>query len=72
MINEDNEACINLANNPQVSPKAKHIDIRFHFLRRHIDESIILQSIPSKENPADSLTKPLTPATFVKHKKSIG
>ena len=31
-IFEDNTGCISLANNPMTTGKAKHIDVRYHFI----------------------------------------
>jgi len=49
---------IYLAKNQVYHARMKHIDVRFHFLRKILDEGDIkLQKIHTKENPADILTK---------------
>jgi hypothetical protein len=56
----DNQGAIALANNPVSHSRAKHIDIRHHFVREAIQDKIIwVQYIPTAEMTADSLTKAL-------------
>ena len=47
--------------------RAKHIAIRFHFLRQHVEnKEVVLKYVPSADNVADILTKPLPRAAFRK------
>ena len=56
----DNQSAIALAKNPVSHARAKHIDIRHHFVREAIQDQIIwVQYIPTAEMTADSLTKAL-------------
>jgi len=56
----DNQSAIALAKNPVSHARAKHIDIRHHFIRDAVQNEIIwLQYIPTEEMTADSLTKAL-------------
>ena len=56
----DNQGAIALAKNPVSHSRAKHIDIRHHFVREAIQDQIIwVQYIPTAEMTADSLTKAL-------------
>ena len=56
----DNQSAIALAKNPVSHARAKHIDIRHHFIREAIQDKIIwVQYIPTTEMTADSLTKAL-------------
>ena len=56
----DNQSAITLAKNPVSHVRAKHIDIRHHFVREAIQDQIIwVQYIPTAEMTADSLTKAL-------------
>jgi hypothetical protein len=56
----DNTSAIRLAENPMMTGKSKHIAIRYHFVRDLvIGNKIMIKHIPSEENVADILTKPL-------------
>ena len=57
----DNQSAIQLARNPVSHTRAKHIDIRHHFVREAIQDKIIwVQYVPTEEMTADSLTKALS------------
>jgi hypothetical protein len=57
-ISVDNSSCIALAKNPEAHDRTKHIDIQFHFLRRHVLlRRIKLVQCPTAEMVADVLTK---------------
>ena len=65
----DNDGAISLANNLLSSARTKHIDVRFHFIRESTRSKMILvESIPTKEQCADILTKALTDAIFKEHR----
>ena len=56
----DNQSTIALAKNPVAHARAKHIDLRHHFVWEAIQDKIIwVQYIPTTEMTADSLTKAL-------------
>jgi hypothetical protein len=56
----DSQSAIALAKNPVSHARAKHIDLRHHFVREAIEDKIIwVQYIPTAEMTADSLTKAL-------------
>ena len=56
----DNMGAIHLSKNPKDHARTKHIDIRFHFIRDMLESGdIILNYIESRENVADTFTKPL-------------
>ena len=56
----DSQSALALAKNPVSHARAKHIDLRHHFVREAIQDKIIwLQYIPTAEMTADSLTKAL-------------
>lgn len=57
-ILSDSQGCIALAKDPVLHARAKHIDLRHHFLRERVrDQSILLHYIPDPDNIADALTK---------------
>lgn len=67
LINEDNQGAIALARNPVAHSRTKHIDIRFHFLRKAQEEGIVnIVYCPTSEMVADVLTKPIPRGQFEK------
>ena len=62
----DSQSAIYLAKYQVHHARTKHIDVRYHFVREIVGEGeIILQKIPTKDNPADMLTKVVGVAKFV-------
>jgi hypothetical protein len=56
----DNQSAIKLAQNLEFHNRSKHIDVRYHFTRTLIEEKEIEVSfVPTTEQAADILTKPL-------------
>jgi hypothetical protein len=56
---------MNLATNARFSQKTKHINIRYYFIRDHINtKEINLKHIPTGEIIANILTKPLPRPAF--------
>eukprot|EP00253_Pinus_taeda_P023262 PITA_23262 len=61
----DNTSAIGISKNPVMHSKTKHIPIKYHFLREQVlKQKIKLEYVPSKEQVADILTKPLPRETF--------
>ena len=70
-IKEDNQGAI--ARDPVKHTRAKHIDIRFHFLRDIIKRGDIqLEYCVTEDMSADALTKPVTKNKFVKCRNEMG
>jgi hypothetical protein len=62
----DNQSAIALAKNDVFHQRTKHIDIRYHFIRQHVNEGrIIIKWIDTKKQQADILTKKLNNTSFV-------
>ena len=62
---EDNQSAIAIAKNDGYQSRAKHIDIRHHFVREQVKEkSIDLRYIETKQQLADFLTKPISTKQF--------
>ena len=56
----DNTSAISLAKNPVHHQRTKHIDVRHHFLRDHVQKKDIkVDPIPTYLQLADIFTKPL-------------
>ena len=59
-IHVDNQSAIKLAKNAEFHKRTKHIDVRYHYTRELIEKKMLeLKYIPSEEQAADGLTKPL-------------
>jgi hypothetical protein len=69
---EDNSGAIELATVPKMRPRTKHINIKYHHFREHVDRGdITIHAIKSEDQPADILTKALGRVLFRKHRKWI-
>ncbi|GJT79377.1 retrovirus-related pol polyprotein from transposon TNT 1-94 [Tanacetum coccineum] len=61
----DNKGAIDLSKNSVQHSRTKHIKIRHHFLRDNVQKGhISIEKVPSVENIADILTKPLKRESF--------
>jgi hypothetical protein len=73
IINCDNTSAINIFKNPVHHSRTKHIDIRHHFLRDLVESKVVsLSFIPTENQLADILTKPLDGGKFASLRKAIG
>jgi hypothetical protein len=73
VIHCDNQSALKCAKNPVYHAQTKHIGIQHHFVREQVTTSEIqVQFIPTKDQPADMLTKPLPRVKFEEHKISLG
>ena len=58
-VHMDNKSAISTTTNQGYTPRVKHIDLRVHFVRDHIEQGEIqLKHISSAMQLADYLTKP--------------
>ena len=72
-IHADNQGCIALSRNPVSHSRAKHIDIRHHFIRERVEnKEVDLKFCPTKNMVADILTKALPRETFERFRGAIG
>lgn len=61
----DNTAAIAMARSTDGTSRAKHIDLRYHFIRDHIEHGAIsIKHVRSADQLADYMTKPLATQTF--------
>jgi hypothetical protein len=73
IINYDNTSAINIFKNPVQHSRTKHIDIRHHFLRDLVESEVVsLSLIPTENQLAGILTKPLDGGRFESLRKAIG
>ena len=71
-IFEDNNGAISMASTPKMSPRTKHIGIKYHFVKQYFgndnlrDSLFQLEKIDTHEQKADIFTKGLDVETFKK------
>ena len=59
-IYTDNQSAMCISKNDTNHQRAKHIDIKHHFIRDHVkDGSMLITWVPTSQQTADILTKPL-------------
>ena len=69
----DNTSAINLTKNPIQHSRTKHIDIRHHFLRDHVEKGdCVFEFIESSKQLADIFTKPLPKESFFYIRSELG
>jgi len=69
----DNRNVINLSKNPLQHSRTKHIEIRHHFLRDHVQKGdCVLEFVDTKNQLADIYTKPLLKETFFAIRRELG
>ena len=70
---EDNQACITFAEGTKYHSRAKHIDMRYFFVKERVEDGTFkMVYCPTDKMLADMLTKPLPPDTFVKLRDAMG
>ena len=66
-MDSDSTAAMSLAQNPQVSARNKHIDLKIHHVRDLIKRGVvILNYVMSENQPADLLTKIMNRRTLAR------
>ena len=72
IVHEDNTAAEKIANNATSLKRTKHIDVRHHFLREHVEQGTIkLVHVETKKQLADVMTKVLGKVAFHHFRKFI-
>jgi len=68
----DNKNAEKLIRNPEFHQRSKHIDVRYHFVRdAYRTNEFTLEHIPSRDQQADLMTKPLTKAILETQKRML-
>ncbi len=71
-VQEDNQSCIAMTNNPKFTPQTKHIAIKHHYFWKHVkthsnlDGFIEIEYCATAEQVADIFTKPIQDDIFFK------
>ena len=69
---EDNNGTILLATSPRMTPRSKHIAVKYHFFKEHVyNGNICLVKVASDEQVADCLTKGLDKTLFQRARKML-
>ena len=69
---EDNTGALELSKVPKMRPRTKHINIKYHHFRAHIQKgTITVKHVDTENQIADIFTKPLHAPLFLKHRLSI-
>jgi hypothetical protein len=62
----DNQAAVSISTNDVHHHRTKHIDIKYHFIRDHVQNKVVkMEWLPTHEQVADILTKPLEKVKFM-------
>jgi hypothetical protein len=69
---EDNAGAIELAKAPKIRPRTKHINVCYHHFREHVASgAITLVYVPTHDQIADMLTKPLPEEKLLSFRQTI-
>lgn len=69
----DNKSAIELAKNPVLHSRNKHINIKFHLIRDCVEKGqVILEQIGTGQQLANVFTNPLGKINFEKLKTQVG
>jgi hypothetical protein len=70
----DNQGAVTLLHDTKFHKKAKHIEIRYLFIREELVQKrkLVIQHIEGAKQPADILTKQLPAEAYERHKKVLG
>ena len=69
----DNNGAIAQAKEPRSHQKSKHVLRRFHLIREIVTRGdVAVERVPSEDNIADPLTKPLSQIVFERHRGLMG
>ena len=62
----DSQSAIAIIKNPIINARSKHIELKYHFIRDHVEaKELILHYVPTEDNWADCFTKALPVAKLV-------
>ena len=71
-IGEDNEACMKIASTSFTTLRTRHLRIEIHFIRDAVQrKEIQRERVPSADDSADLMTKPLRGHPIIHHRATI-
>ena len=69
----DNTSAIAITQNPVLHSRTKHIDVRYHFIRDHVEKkNVRIEYVRTEKQIADIFTKPLSEARFMELRNELG
>jgi len=69
----NDQSCIKMTENPVFHDKSKHIEIKYHFIRDMVQKGVVkLKYVPTEEQVANVLTKPLARVKFEYFQDKLG
>ena len=72
VIFEDNVPCIQIAEEPRLHRRIKHIDVKYLLIREYVERNeVTLKHITSRDQLADIFTKALPLITFSRHQEEL-
>lgn len=72
LIRIDNRGALEIAKHPTNHKRTKQIDVRFLKIREYVENGTLqVESVPSADNVADIMTKPLVKVVFEKHRNNM-
>ena len=70
-VYEDNNRAIVVTTSPRMTPKSKHISVKYHWLMQHVGKEFVIRKIDSENQKADIFTKGLQGQIFVRISKFL-
>ena len=70
-IYEKNNGAIVVATSSRMTPKSKHITVKYHWFRQHVGKEFVIRKIESENWKADIFAKGLQGQIFVRIKKLL-
>jgi hypothetical protein len=72
-IFEDNNGTLGLAKSPKLTPRTKHIAVKYHWFKDQIGEEkgFIIEKVESRDQKADIFTKGLPSILFAHVRKLL-
>ena len=72
LVHEDNQSCIAMANLKKMTPRTKHIALKYHHFKHFLErKKIRIEYINTKEQLSDIFTKPLPDHDFIRLRNGL-